>query len=267
MFILNFIFSEFAPHILYSSIPQPVDSNNKGILMLEDTLELPANYFCVGTASDFFKLARQTGQEPVGTYFLTGSESDLDELKLYSCNLILCGLSLGSLYNRIFCLTSAWNHWAGLLESGQDNSLRQIFKKSSMLINASICIMNSSFKIITASVRQKDTQFFQNFDDSGSDAQKILENLLSQPFSASVPVYWAQNSYTVHALMPLSVENEFLGFLYGCMEDSLVQLQKMLIAIAYQLTVRLQNPLNKQALVSLPSRRFRAYPDHASKSA
>lgn len=250
MFLLNFINVELSQHILYSSILQTLASDSRGILLLDQSIEIPADYICVGTASQFLSLADSSAQEPVGTYFLSGGENDISKLKAFSCNILLSGLSLSPLYNKLFECISLWKKWTELLNKSQDTGLKQLLQRSSRLIDASICIMNSDYKIITASIRQKDGQLFENCDDMPVTAQEIIDRLIEKREAFEAPAYSDQQDGYTYCLVPVSIEHEFFGFLYGCIQGDGMPLQQMMFTLAYELSVRLRDSSSQNSALS-----------------
>lgn len=251
MFFLHFINVELSPHICFSSVSQTVDSDNRGILLLDQSVEIPADFICVGTVSQFLSLVSRSSQEPVGTYFLSGCQEDIPDLSAYSCNILLSGLSLSALYNKLFECTMVWRQWTELLNKSRDDGLKHLIQRGSRLIDASICIMNSNCKIITASIRQKDGLLFEDPDDmSAVKAQQVVDSLLKQQENRTAPSYLEEQDGVTFCLVPLEVKHEFLGFLYGCIQGPAAPLQKMLFTLAYQLSVRLQEPSSGSATLS-----------------
>ena len=77
--------------------------------------------------------------------------------------------------------------------------------------------MNSDYKIITASIRQKDGQLFENCDDMPVTAQEIIDRLIEKREAFEAPAYSDQQDGYTYCLVPVSIEHEFFGFLYGCL--------------------------------------------------
>ncbi|MBT9775481.1 hypothetical protein GPL15_03025 [Clostridium sp. MCC353] len=250
MFLLHFINVELSAHILYESVLQGIDSDTRGILLLDQSLETAADYICVGTAAQFLNLAASSGQYPVGTYFLSGEESDIPKLSGFSCNILLSGLSLSPLYNKLFDCICTWKKWTELLNINHDAGLKQLLQRSSRLIDASICIMNSNYKIITASIRQQDSLFFESCDEVPFEAQEIIDCLIRQNKARFAPSYLEERNGYVYCLVPVSVKHEFLGFLYGCIQQNGSLLQSMMFTLAHELSARLQESSTQKSALS-----------------
>ena len=250
MFLLHFINVELSAHILYASVPQGIDSDTKGILLLDQSVEIPADYICVGTAAQFLSLKPAYGQEPAGTYFLSGEESDIPKLSGFSCNILLSGLSLSQIYNKLFDRICTWKKWTELLNKNQGAGLKQLLQRSSRLIDASICIMNSNYKIITASIRQQDSSFFESCDDIPLAAQEIIDCLVLKHEACSAPAYLEERDGYIYCLVPVSVKHEFLGFLYGCIQQNSSLLQSMMFTLAHELSVRLMESSSQKSALS-----------------